>query len=152
MEQSQTAYLLDRVKAFNDDTIRKQLQCMMEEDDIDAFIQFLRKLKDFGKKSPDQRHMLLVDLAFFKSQIQKFEAQVKAGKEKEKLKLVQESIKKAKLSGAKITENVITEFTETTTLYENLEQLHIIAQTWKDYMSDLYFMCQQTNKIIDNFN
>ena len=96
--------------------------------------------------------MILVDLAFFKSQIQRFEAQVKSAKEKEKLKQTQEAIKKAKMAGVKITENALTEFLSTNTTYENLEELHSLAQSWKDYMSDLYFMCQQTNKIIDNFN
>jgi len=145
-------YSFDKVRAFNDVEIRKQLQYMFVEEDIDAFIQFLRKIKDFGKQSADKRHMILVDLAFFKSQIQKFEAQVRSAKEKEKLKQVQEAIKKAKMTGAKITENAVTEFTTTNANYENLEELHALAQSWKDYMSDLYFMCQQTNKIIDNFN
>lgn len=145
-------YSFDKVKSFNDAEIRSQLQYMFVEEDIDAFIQFLRKIKDFGKQPADKRHMILVDLAFFKSQIQKFEAQVKSAKEKEKLKQMQDAIKKAKMTGAKITENTLTEFLAQNTNYENLEELHTLAQSWKDYMSDLYFMCQQTNKIIDNFN
>jgi len=145
-------YTFDKVQAFNDNMIRKQLQYMFVEEDIDAFIQFLRKIKDFGKQTADKRHMILVDLAFFKSQIQKFEAQVRSAKEKAKLQQTQEAIKKAKMAGAKITENTLTEFLSQNTNYENLEELHTLAQSWKDYMSDLYFMCQQTNKIIDNFN
>lgn len=145
-------YTFDKVQAFNDNIIRKQLQYMFVEEDIDAFIQFLRKIKDFGKQTADKRHMILVDLAFFKSQIQKFEAQVRSAKEKAKLQQTQEAIKKAKMAGAKITENTLTEFLSQNTNYENLEELHTLAQSWKDYMSDLYFMCQQTNKIIDNFN
>lgn len=145
-------YTFDKVQAFNDNMIRKQLQYMFVEEDIDAFIQFLRKIKDFGKQTADKRHMILVDLAFFKSQIQKFEAQVRSAKEKAKLQQTQEAIKKAKMAGAKITENTLTEFLSQNANYENLEELHTLAQSWKDYMSDLYFMCQQTNKIIDNFN
>lgn len=145
-------YSFDRVRAFNDAEIKKQLQYMFVDEDIDAFIQFLRKIKDFGKQSADKRHMILVDLAFFKSQIQKFEAQVKSAKEKARLQQTQEAIKKAKMTGAKITENTLTEFLTQNANYENLEELHALAQSWKDYMSDLYFMCQQTNKIIDNFN
>ena len=152
MEETQTYYKLDLVEAFNDVAIRKQLQYMFVDEDIDAFIQFLRKIKDFGKQSPDKRHMILVDLAFFKSQIERFEAQVKTAKEREKLKQVKEAIKKAKDVGIKVTENTITEFLEQNANYENLEELHTLALSWKDYMSDLYFMCQQTNKIIDNFN
>jgi len=152
MEEQQTYYKLDLVQAFNETAIRKQLEYMFVDEDIDGFIQFLRKIKDFGKQTADKRHMILVDLAFFKSQIQRFEAQVKSAKEKEKLKQTQEAIKKAKMAGVKITENALTEFLSTNTTYENLEELHSLAQSWKDYMSDLYFMCQQTNKIIDNFN
>ena len=152
MEEPQTYYKLDLVQAFNDAAIRKQLQYMFVDDDIDAFIQFLRKIKDFGKQTADKRHMILVDLAFFKSQIQKFEAQVRSAKEKEKLKQTQEAIKKAKSVGVKVTENTLTEFLTQSANYENLEELHALALSWKDYMSDLYFMCQQTNKIIDNFN
>ncbi len=146
------ALTFDKVQAFNDIAIRKQLQYMFVDEDIDAFIQFLRKIKDFGKQTADKRHMILVDLAFFKSQIQKFEAQVRSAKEKARLQQTQEAIKKAKSVGVKVTENTITEFMEQNTNYENLEELHSLAQSWKDYMSDLYFMCQQTNKIIDNFN
>lgn len=146
------ALTFDKVQAFNDIAIRKQLQYMFVDEDIDAFIQFLRKIKDFGKQSADKRHMILVDLAFFKSQIQKFEAQVRSAKEKARLQQTQEAIKKAKSVGVKVTENTITEFMEQNTNYENLEELHSLALSWKDYMSDLYFMCQQTNKIIDNFN
>jgi len=152
MEDQQTYYKLDLVQAFNETAIKKQLQYMFVDEDIDAFIQFLRKIKDFGKLTADKRHMILVDLAFFKSQIQRFEAQVKSAKEKEKLKQTQEAIKKAKSVGAKITENTLTEFLSQSANYENLEELHALALSWKDYMSDLYFMCQQTNKIIDNFN
>ena len=152
MQIDASLYSFDKVQSFNDNIIRNQLQYMFVDEDIDAFIQFLRKIKDFGKQTADKRHMILVDLAFFKSQIQKFEAQVKSAKEKEKLKQMQEAIKKAKLTGAKITENTITEFMTQNSNYENLEELHTLAQSWKDYMSDLYFMCQQTNKIIDNFN
>ena len=68
------------------------------------------------------------------------------------LQQTQEAIKKAKSVGVKVTENTVTEFLEQNANYENLEELHSLAQSWKDYMSDLYFMCQQTNKIIDNFN
>ncbi len=146
------ALTFDKVQAFNDIAIRKQLQYMFVDEDIDAFIQFLRKIKDFGKQTADKRHMILVDLAFFKSQIQKFEAQVRSAKEKARLQQTQEAIKKAKSVGVKVTEDTITEFMEQNTNYENLEELHSLAQSWKDYMSDLYFMCQQTNKIIDNFN
>ena len=146
------ALTFDKVQAFNDIAIRKQLQYMFVDEDIDAFIQFLRKIKDFGKQAADKRHMILVDLAFFKSQIQKFEAQVRSAKEKARLQQTQEAIKKAKNVGVKVTENTITEFMERNTNYENLEELHSLALSWKDYMSDLYFMCQQTNKIIDNFN
>ena len=84
------ALTFDKVQAFNDIAIRKQLQYMFVDEDIDAFIQFLRKIKDFGKQTADKRHMILVDLAFFKSQIQKFEAQVRSAKEKAKLQQTQE--------------------------------------------------------------
>jgi len=46
-------YSFDRVRAFNDAEIKKQLQYMFIEEDIDTFIQFLRKIKDFGKQTAD---------------------------------------------------------------------------------------------------
>ncbi len=124
MEEQQTYYKLDLVQAFNETAIRKQLEYMFVDEDIDSFIQFLRKIKDFGKQTADKRHMILVDLAFFKSQIQRFEAQVKSAKEKEKLKQTQEAIKKAKMAGAKITENTLTEFLTQNVNYENLEEVY----------------------------
>lgn len=152
MEDQQTYRKIDLVQAFNETAIKKQLQYMFVEEDIDGFIQFLRKIKDFGKQTAEKRHMILVDLAYFKSQIQKFEAQVKSAKEKEKLKQTQDAIQKAKTVGAKVTENTVAEFTTRSANYDNIEELHILALSWKDYMSDLYFMCQQTNKILDNYN
>lgn len=56
---------IDKIKAFNPDSIRQQLQYMFEEEDIDAFLIFLENIKKFAKLSPDKRHMILVDLALF---------------------------------------------------------------------------------------
>jgi len=143
---------IDKIKSFNEDYIKKQLVYLFDESDVDDFIVFIKRIKDFAKLSADRRHTILIDLAFYKSQIQKFEAQVRSAKEKERLKLMQEAMKRAKAVGVKVTENTITEFLERNANYENLTELHHLAESWKDYMSDVYFMCQQTNKIIGEFN
>lgn len=143
---------IDKIKSFNEDYAKRQLIYIFDEEDVADFVNFLKKIKDFAKLSADKRHTILIDLAFYKSQIQKFEAQVRSAKEKEKLKITQDAMKRAKMVGVKVTENTITEFLEKSSNYENLVELHNLAEAWKDYMSDIYFMCQQTNKIIGEFN
>ena len=143
---------IEKIKSFSEEYASKQLVYIFDEADVADFVNFLKKIKDFAKLSADKRHTILIDLAFYKSQIQKFEAQVRSAKEKEKLKITQDAMKRAKMVGVKVTENTITEFLEKSSNYENLVELHSLAESWKDYMSDIYFMCQQTNKIIGEFN
>ena len=143
---------IEKIKSFSEDYIKSQIKYIMCEEDSMVFVAFLKKIKDFAKLSADKIHTILIDLAFYKSQIQKFEAQVRSAKEKEKIKATQAAMQKAKSVGLKVTENTIVEFLERNNNYENLVELHAIAESWKDYMSDIYFMCQQTNKIIGDFN
>ena len=64
---------LDKVEAPSFDNLAPQLQYIFKsEADIANFIQFLKNVQKFINLSNDKRHNTLIELAYFKSQIQKF--------------------------------------------------------------------------------
>ena len=57
-----------------------------------------------------------------------------------------------KRGGEKLTENIITYHMEDNDTLDGLIELHNLVYAWSLYMSDLYFICGQTNKNLGDFN
>lgn len=143
---------LDKVEALNFDNLAPQLQYIFKSDaDIANFIQFLKNVQKFTNLSNDKRHTTLIELGYFKSQIQKFERQIAGLIAKRKNAVAKAGIKKAKMVGEKITENIVTFYSEEDNSIDGLEKIHNIVKCWSDYMTDLTYLCGQTNKMLGNF-
>ena len=143
---------LDKVEALNFDTLAPQLQYIFKsESDIANFIQFLKNIQKFTNLSNDKRHTTLIELGYFKSQIQKYERQIAGLIAKRKNAQAKAGIKKAKMVGEKITENIVTYYSEEDNSIDGLEKIHNIVKCWSDYMVDLTYLCGQTNKMLGNF-
>ena len=143
---------LDKVEALNFDTLAPQLQYIFKsEPDIANFIQFLKNIQKFVNLSNDKRHTTLIELGYFKSQIQKYERQIAGLITKKKNMITKAGIKKAKMVGEKLTESVIQYYTEEDNSIDGLEKIHNIVKCWSDYMVDLTYLCGQTNKMLGNF-
>lgn len=143
---------LDKVEALNFDALAPQLQYIFKsEADIANFIQFLKNIQKFTNLSNDKRHTTLIELGYFKSQIQKYERQIAGLIAKRKNAQAKAGIKKAKMVGEKITENIVSYYSEEDTSIDGLEKIHNIVKAWSDYMVDLTYLCGQTNKMLGNF-
>ena len=143
---------LDKVEALNFDTLAPQLQYIFKsESDIANFIQFLKNIQKFTNLSNDKRHTTLIELGYFKSQIQKYERQIAGLITKRKNAVAKAGIKKAKLVGEKITENIVTFYSEEDNSIDGLEKIHNIVKAWSDYMVDLTYLCGQTNRMLGNY-
>lgn len=143
---------LDKVEALNFDTLEPQLIYIFKsEADIANFIQFLKNVQKFVSLSNDKRHTTLIELGYFKSQIQKYERQIAGLIAKKKNAVAKAGIKKAKMVGEKLTESVIQYYTEEDTSIDGLEKIHNIVKCWSDYMVDLTYLCGQTNRMLGNF-
>ena len=143
---------LDKVEALNFDQLAPQLTYIFKsEADIANFIQFLKNVQKFINLSNDKRHTTLIELGYFKSQIQRYERQIAGLIAKRKNAQVKAGIKKAKMIGEKITENIVTFYSEEDTAIDGLEKIHNIVKCWSDYMTDLTYLCGQTNKMLGNF-
>lgn len=143
---------LDKVEALNFDNLAPQLIYIFKsEADIANFIQFLKNIQKFVGLSNDKRHTTLIELGYFKSQIQKYERQIAGLIAKKKNAVAKAGIKKAKMVGEKLTESVIQYYTEEDNSIEGLEKIHNIVKAWSDYMVDLTYLCGQTNKMLGNF-
>lgn len=143
---------LDKVEALNFDNLAPQLMYIFKsEADIANFIQFLKNIQKFTNLSNDKRHTTLIELGYFKSQIQKFERQIASLITKKKNAIAKAGIKKAKMVGEKITENIVTFYSEDDSSIDGLERIHNIVKCWSDYMVDLTYLCGQTNKMLGNF-
>ena len=142
---------LDKVEALNFDELAPQLQYIFKsESDIANFIQFLKNIQKFVNLSNDKRHTTLIELGYFKSQIQRFERQIAGLIAKKKNAIAKAGIKKAKMVGEKITENIVTFYSEDDISIDGLEKIHNIVKCWSDYMVDLTYLCGQTNKMLGN--
>lgn len=138
---------IEKVESLNYDELANQLQYIFKtEQDIVNFINFLKDVKNFVNLSNNKRHSCLIDLAYFRSQIQLFEKKIQTLINKKKLEQTRMAIKKAKGIGEKITENIIDYYTEDNNVLDNLISIHSLVSAWSAYMNDLYFMCGQTSK------
>lgn len=142
---------LDKVEALNFDELAPQLQYIFKsEADIANFIQFLKNIQKFVNLSNDKRHTTLIELGYFKSQIQKYERQIAGLIAKRKNAVAKAGIKKAKMVGEKITESIIQYYSEEDNSIDGLEKIHNIVKAWSDYMVDLTYLCGQTNRMLGN--
>ena len=138
---------IEKVESLNYDELANQLQYIFKtEQDIVNFVNFLKDVKNFVNLSNNKRHSCLIDLAYFRSQIQLFEKKIQTLINKKKLEQTRMAIKKAKGIGEKITENIIDYYTEDNNVLDNLISIHSLVLAWSAYMNDLYFMCGQTSK------
>ena len=101
--------------------------------------------------SNDKRHSVQIDLAYFRSQIQLYEKKIKSVLDKRKNDQVKASIKKIKLIGEKVTENMVTCYMEDDNAIIGLEKLYNLVSSWSTFMNDLYFICGQTSKNLGSF-
>ena len=142
---------IEKIEAVDYDYISNQVSAIFKsENDINNFTTFLKNLKNFVSLSNDKRHMTLMELCYFKSQIQLFEKRIQSIITDYKNKQIKAAVKKAKLVGEKITDNTITYNTEDIEGLKELESLHDIVSSWFNYLQDLYFVCGQTNKNLSN--
>ena len=138
---------IEKVEALDFEKIKEQLQYIFKTDeDIVNFVNFLKNVQKFVSLSDDKRHMLQVNLSYFKSQISLYEKKIKLLIDKKKNEQVRQAIKKAKGIGEKITENTVTYYSEENEILDGLLEIHALVSAWASYMNDLYFMCGQTNK------
>ena len=144
---------IEKVEALDYEAIKSQLYLIFkEEKDVVAFVNFLQNIQKFANLSADKRHMNLINLAYFRSQIQLYEKKIQTLIDKKKQEQIRTAIKKAKGCGEKLTENTITYYTEESVALEGLIELHNLVYAWSLYMGDLYFICGQTNKNLGDFN
>lgn len=145
-------FSLDKVEAPSFDNLAPQLQYIFKsESDIANFVQFLKNVQKFISLSNDKRHNTLIELAYFKSQIQKFERQIAGLITKKKNAQSKAAMKKAKMVGEKITENIVNFYVEEDGAIDGLEKIHNVVKAWSDYMVDLTYVCGQTNRMLGNF-
>jgi len=143
---------IEKVESLNFETLDKQLKYIFStEQDIVNFINFLKNIKKFVSLSNDKRHSIQMELSFFKTQIQLFKSKLQVLIDKKRNEQVKASIKRAKGSGEKITENIIEYYKEDITGLDTLIEMYNITTAWDTYMNDLYYVCNQTNKNLGNF-
>lgn len=143
---------LDKVESLNFDNLSPQLGYIFKSEvDIVNFIQFLKNIQRFISLSNDKRHTTLIELGYFKSQIQRYERQIAGLIAKKKNAITKAGIKKAKMVGEKLTESIIQYYTEEDSSIEGLEAIHNVVKAWCDYMVDLTYLCGQTNKMLGTF-
>ena len=138
---------IDKVESLDYDNLSKQLKYIFkEEKDIVNFINFLKNIKNFVNLSNDKRHMELINLSFFKSQIQLYEKRLLSLINKKEEERTRNAIKKAKGCGEKITESMIDYYKDDDSTIFTLKEIYNLVYAWEIYMNDLYFICSQTSK------
>ena len=144
---------VEKIESIDYNYISQQVSCIFKSPaDINNFINFLKNIKNFVSLSNDKRHMTLMELCYFKSQIQLFEKRVQSLITQYKIKQTKAGYKKAKLVGEKISEQTILCNSEDVSGLDQLESLHNIVYSWFTYLQDLYYMCGQTNKNLGSFS
>lgn len=140
-----------KITSYNIDFIKEEVKNLFKtEQDVINFCNFLQQVQKFSTLNTDKRHLVLVELSYFKSQIQKLEYQVKAVLDKKNREQLKQSVMKLRSKGDKLTDTLISCYTEDNDTLDGLNTLYSIVKCWSEYMNDIYFMCAQTNKILGN--
>lgn len=143
---------IDKVESLDFDAIESQLVLIFKsKKDITAFVNFIKNIQGFVNLSNDRRHSIQIDLAYFRSQIQLYEKKIKSVLDKKKSDQVKASIRKIKLIGEKVTENMVACYMEDDSAIDGLEKLYNLVSSWSTFMNDLYFICGQTSKNLGSF-
>lgn len=143
---------VEKIEAIDYDYISEQVSNIFKsQNDVNSFVAFLRNIKNFVALSNDKRHTTLLELSYFKSQIQLFEKRISSLMNEMKTKQTKDAVKKLKFTGEKLSENSILAATEDVEGLKGLEDLHSIVYCWYTYLQDLYFVCGQTNKNLGSF-
>lgn len=153
MEQTiEEQIAIDKVESLDFDKLSIQLvQIFKSEQDITSFINFIKNIQKFVNLSNDKRHSVQIDLAYFRSQIQLYEKKIKSVLDKRKNDQIKASIKKIKLIGEKVSENMVMCYMEDDSAIIGLEKLYNLVSSWSTFMNDLYFICGQTSKNLGSF-
>lgn len=153
MEQNiEEQIAIDKIESLDFDKIKIQLvQIFKTEKDIVDFINFIKSIQKFVNLSNDRRHSVQIDLAYFRSQILLYEKRIKSVLDKRKNDQIKASIKKIKLIGEKVTENMVNCYMEDDIAIIGLEKLYNLVSSWSTFMNDLYFICGQTSKNLGSF-
>jgi len=139
---------IEKVESLDFNTISKQLKYIFKtEQDIVNFVNFLKNIQNFVSLSDNKKHETLLDLGYFKSQIQLFEKRIKSLINKRQLIQTKASIKRAKGAGEKITENVVSYYSEEDQAIEGLEELYNLVSSWVQYLTDVYYITNRNNKV-----
>lgn len=151
-QDTQNIIDLAKVEALDFDGLHDQLSLIFKDDeDITNFINFLKSLQKFSTLSNDKRHTTLLNLSYFRSQIQRYERQVLSLINKKKTAQMKAAVKKGKMTGERLTESLIAYYSEEDLSIEGLEKIHNVIKAWSDYLSDVYFVSGQTNKILGGY-
>lgn len=138
---------IEKVESLDYEAIKGQLGFIFKGDsDIVNFVNFLRNVQKFVTLSNEKRYAVQMDLTYFRSQIQMYSKKIQSTLNRLKEKQVRNAIKKAKGFGEKITENTVMYYSEEDTALQGLEELHNLVECWYNYLSDLYFICNNLNK------
>lgn len=142
---------IEKVESLDYNKLSKQLKYIFkEEQDIVNFINFLKQLQNFVNLSNDKRHMELINLSYFKSQLQLYEKRIQSLITKKEEEQIRNAIKKAKGIGEKVTENIIIYCKEEDNTLNGLRELYMLVNSWTTFINDLYYLTGQTNKNIGN--
>lgn len=138
---------IEKVESLDFESIKKQLEYIFKsEQDIVNFVNFLKNVQKFITLSNEKRYCVQMDLTFFRSQIQLYSKKIQSTLNRLKAKQVKNAIKKAKGIGEKITENTVLYYSEEDVALQGLEELKDVVECWYNYLSDLYFICNNLNK------
>lgn len=138
---------IEKVESLDFEAIKGQLSFIFKsENDIVNFVNFLKNVQKFISLSNEKRYAVQMDLTYFRSQILMYSKKIQSVLNKTKSKQIKNAIKKAKGFGEKITENTVSYYSEEDPALEGLEELYNLVDCWYNYLSDLYFICNNLNK------
>ena len=138
---------IEKVESLDFEAIKGQLNFIFKTDnDIVNFVNFLKNVQKFITLSNEKRYTVQMDLTYFRSQILMYSKKIQSVLNRAKNKQIKNAIKKAKGFGEKITENTVAYYSDEDPALEGLEDLHNLVDGWYNYLSDLYFICNNLNK------
>lgn len=142
---------IDKIEGFSLSLLEREVGCIFKDKaSIVDFGKLVTKLREFPLKTIDERHKILVDIAFYRAQLEKLKKQLEDAIAKRESVLVKAAAEELRKTGQRPTVDLIKAHRGDDMALDNLRKMHVVCSEWHSFLQDQQYTAQTTNKIVGN--
>lgn len=142
---------IDKIEGFSLTLLEREVSGIFKDKaSIVDFGKLVSKLREFPLKTIDERHKILVDMAFYRAQLEKLKKQLEDAISKRENVLIKAASDELRKTGQRPTADLIKANRGEDIALDNLRKMHLVCSEWHSFLQDQQYTAQTTNKIVGN--